>query len=41
MEGITDSLDLSLNKLQEVVKDRETWHAEVHGGCKEWGTLSD
>ena len=41
LDGITDSLDLSLNKLQEVVKDRETWHAEVHGGCKEWGTLSD
>ena len=31
MDGITDSLDLSLSKLQERVKDREAWHTAVHG----------
>ena len=31
MDGITDSLDMSLSKPQEVVMDRETWHAAVHG----------
>ena len=38
MDGITDSKDLSLNKLQEAVKNRETWHAKVLGGRKKWGT---
>ena len=41
MDGITDSADMSLSKLQETVKDRETWHAAVHGVTKSQTRLSD
>ena len=40
MEGITDSVDMSLSKLWEIVKDREAWHAAVHGVTKSWTQLS-
>ena len=34
LDGITDSMDMSLSKLHEMVKDREDWHAAVHGATK-------
>ena len=41
MNGITDSMDMSLSKLWEIVKDRDAWHVAVHRVAKSWKQPSD
>ena len=41
LDGITNSVDMNLSKLQAMVKEREAWHAAVHGVAKSWTLLSN
>ena len=41
LDGITDSMDVRLSELRELVMDREAWRAEIHGVTKSWTRLSD